>query len=78
MPPNKPRPRSRLTRFLVSRLTSWKLLSGLGLIALGTWLSVSMHSWDMDRSKRLIPVMIILFIVGGISCVNGLCDGNEE
>jgi hypothetical protein len=73
----KKRPRSRAAQFLVSRLTSWKIWSGLGAMLLsGAWFALC---WDPESfpSPRRLGGMAILFIGGGISLINGLFDGDD-
>jgi hypothetical protein len=73
----KKRPQSRMNRFLVSRLTSWKLWSGLGMMILaGAWWYFGMQTGSFRVCRRM-GYMLVLFITGGISFINGLFDGDN-
>jgi hypothetical protein len=76
----KKRPRSRLVQILVDRITSWKLWGGLGMMLLGVILFFCLMP-QMDRFSprtcRGIGVAVLLFMAGGFSFINGLCDGDN-
>lgn len=73
------RPQSRFYRFLVSRLTSWKLWSGLGMMAVAGigLLCFAQGDFFPIRSGRAFAALFALFVTGGFTFVNGLCDGDE-
>lgn len=73
---------SRLKQFIVTRITSWKLWSGLGMMSLAAiWLLVTRWAIQEDgasfRTGRSCIYMLILFVAGGISFINGLFDGDN-
>jgi hypothetical protein len=72
------RPRSRINRVVMSRLTSWKLWSGLGMMILGGGLGwVIMNSEQMHFRARTFGLIAVLFLGGGFTFINGLCDGDD-
>jgi hypothetical protein len=77
--PEKKRPPSRLRQILVSRLTSWKLWSGLGMmLAGGAALYFGMHMDGFSsRVYRRLGFAVVLFMAGGFTFINGLCDGDN-
>jgi hypothetical protein len=81
-PKKKKPPTSRLNQFFLSRITSWKLWSGLGLMAIAAiWFLLKTQTIQEDdvsvRSGRSFIYILGLFIVGGISFINGLFDGDN-
>jgi hypothetical protein len=73
----KKRPRSRVNQVLVSRLTSWKMWSGLGMMLIaGAWAFALINSEHMHFRPRTFGFIAVLFMGGGFSFINGLCDGD--
>jgi hypothetical protein len=74
----KKRRRSRINQILVSRLTSWKMWSGLGMMLLGGFLAyVVLNSEHMHFRPRTFGLIAVLFMGGGFSFINGLFDGDD-
>ncbi|MDZ7619322.1 MAG: hypothetical protein U1E05_20170, partial [Patescibacteria group bacterium] len=73
------RPQSPLRKFLLSRLTSWKLWSGLGMMAVAGIGLLGFTQGDLVRIRggRAFAALFVLFVTGGITFVNGLCDGDD-
>jgi hypothetical protein len=75
----KKRPRSGIQQFFISRITSWKLWSGLGMMGLAAlwFLFLTQTHSSSVRGGRGFITILILFVSGGISFINGLFDGDN-
>jgi hypothetical protein len=71
-------PPSKLQKFLHSRMTSWKVWNGLGLMGMATVMFIALTRSDsaLMFDGRSLGVCLIMFIAGGVFLINGLCDGD--